>query len=147
MPLVDVAATLITHGDRILAVYNPKWGSFTLPMSKRRSWENVAAKEKAVTIEDWEDTAVRAAAEWLGCTVTQKPEFLLEAAEFQQSDRDAKWKRYRLQAFKVTVDDPAAVQGGNCEWLSVDELLDENRRPISPTARYVIAELRLEGKV
>jgi hypothetical protein len=34
----DVAVTVITRGQQILAVYNPDWGDFTLPMTKRRVW-------------------------------------------------------------------------------------------------------------
>ena len=39
-PEVDVAVALIVRRERILTTYNPRWGAFTLPMSKRRSWND-----------------------------------------------------------------------------------------------------------
>jgi ADP-ribose pyrophosphatase YjhB (NUDIX family) len=146
MPLVDVVATLIMKGDRILAVYNDKWGSFSLPMTKRRSWEDPVAEKGAERVEDWEDAAIRAASEWIGCTTTQKPQPLSEVGEFQQSDRDGKWKRYHLQAYKLAVADDTQIPPARvAEWLTVDQLLDENRKPISPTARHIVSELKLAG--
>src|SRR5260370_21720569 len=98
-PLVDVAVTVITQGPRILATYNTHWGSFTLPMSKRRAWHdpNVPRSDH---VEDWLDTAARAGAEYLGRTCT--PVFLFDdQGEFQQSDRDGQWKRYHFHVFRV----------------------------------------------
>jgi hypothetical protein len=146
LPLVDVAAVLVTNGNRILAVYNEKWGSFTLPMAKRRTWEGRPADKAGAHTEEWEDAAVRAAAEYLGRTLTSRPRPLVTLAEFQQSDRDGQWKRYHLRAFKLAVDpdtrpSPAVV----AEWLTADDFTDEKRQPISPTARHIIAELKLQG--
>ena len=147
MPLVDLATTLLVKDGRVLAVYNAKWGAFTLPMSKRRRWEAPAGTKETEREEEWTDTAVRAAAEWLGRTLTGEPEFLAEVAEFQQSDRDAQWKRYRMRVYKIEVDTLDLPAGKACEWLLPDELTDEDRRPISPTARHVIGELKLNGLV
>ena len=148
MPLMDVAVSLIMKGDRILMVYNEKWGSFTLPMSKRRVWTDPSSKEGGERAEDWEDAAIRAATEWTGCTSTAAPEFLLDLAEFQQSDRDAKWKRYHLQVFKVAVGEDLEIPPGRVtEWLAADDIVDEERKPISATARHIIAELKLGAKI
>jgi ADP-ribose pyrophosphatase YjhB (NUDIX family) len=148
MPLVDVAVVIAEKGQRLLAVFNEKWGAFTLPMSKRRSWEAPSKDQGESRREAWEDAAMRAAAEWTGRTSTRKPELILDLAEFQQSDRDGQWKRYHLQAFRIAVDDDFKLPAGStAEWLTADDLLDEQRRPISPTARHIVAELRLEGKL
>lgn len=148
LPLVDVAGVLITSGDKVLAVYNEKWGAFTIPLTKRRSWKDPGAEKDQERVEDWEDAALRAASEWMGRTTTQVPEHLGDVAEFQQSDRDAQWKRYRVQAYRIQLDEDASLPAGKiAEWLTVDELLDEKRRPVSPTARHVVAELRLKRKV
>jgi len=148
LPLVDVAVTLITKGERILLVFNSKWGAFTLPMTKRRTWKDPASKEGAERVEEWDDAAIRAVAEWVGRTMTGEPEFLLDVAEFQQSDRDERWKRYHMQAYRLPLEDESEVgTGGGAEWLSPEEVLDEKRRPISATARYVVAELQLAGKL
>lgn len=144
MPLVDVAVSLIMKGDRILVGYNDKWGAFTLPMSKRRTWTDPSSKEGGEQTEDWEDVAIRAATEWTGCTTSAAPEFLVDLAEFQQSDRDTKWKRYHLQVFKVDAGDDLEIPSSRvAEWLTADEIADESRRPISPTARHIVAELQL----
>jgi hypothetical protein len=143
-PLVDVAVSLVTSGPRVLVAWNPKWGEFSLPMTKRRVWRDprVAASHHA---EDWNDAAARAAAECLGRTC--EPEFLLDVpGEYQQSDRDGAWKRYNFQVFQLTLaDQPDLVPGVVAEWLSPKEVL--NCRPISPTARFVIGKLQEAGRI
>jgi len=148
MPLLDVVVVLLMKGEKILSVYNQNWGSFTLPMSKRRTWQDPESAEGSEHVEDWEDAAIRAAAEWLRKTMTGKPEFLLDMSEFQQSDRDAKWKRYHIQVFKISMESTEGVGGGRAvEWLTADEFIDEHRCPMSPTARHVMNELKLRGLV
>jgi hypothetical protein len=144
LPLVDVVATLIVKNNRILAVLNERWGSFSLPMSKRRSWEDPAAEKGIERQEEWEDAAIRAAVEWMGRTTTTEPQFLSEIGEFQQSDRDGKWKRYHMKAYRIRISDDAQEPpaGRIAEWLTAEDFLDENRKPISPTARHIISELR-----
>jgi hypothetical protein len=140
-PLLDVAAVIITRGKQVLAVYNPGWGGFTLPMTKRREWRDPKLS-KSLRQEDWIDAAARAGAEWLGATCM--PEFLFEdAGEFQQSERDGNWKRYHFQVFRIAMKNeqplaPATIT----EWLTPTEW--HNRRPVSPTARYLIGKLQEE---
>lgn len=146
LPMVDVVATVVLAEGRILTVYNQKWGAFALPTTKRRIWEDANAVEGSAREEAWDHAATRAAAEAMGCTLTTEPQALGELPEFQQSDRDGAWKRYRLQAFMFEYDSipdvhPVCV----CEWLTPDQILDEARRPISPTARHVVSELKLRG--
>jgi len=145
-PFVEIATTLVCCGGKILSVYNDRWGAFTLPMSKRRRWQDPRTKEEAERVEDWDDAAVRVAAEWLGHTLTDKPRLLTDLAEFQQSDRDERWKRYHVQVFQVDAQNEKAVAPNRIvEWLLPDQIVDEERRPISPTARYIISELKLKG--
>jgi hypothetical protein len=111
-------------------------------MSKRREWKDPEARQGSTRMEEWDDAAVRAAAEWLGRTVDEKPHLLLDMAEFQQSDRDATWKRYHFQVFELAVDKQREPPPSRVvEWLTPAQIMDERRRPISPTARHVIAEL------
>ena len=139
---VQVAVTVIQSGQKILTVYNPKWGSFTLPMTKRRQWQDPSA-DNGTRDEEWADAAARAAAEWLGRTFGDFPEPLLEIADFQQSDREGTWKWFRLMVFRILLDrQERLVDGAIAEWLADDEF-QPNRRPISDTARHVIAELKL----
>ena len=39
-PNVEAVATVIAQGTRILAVINPRWDGFTLPMSKRKEFRD-----------------------------------------------------------------------------------------------------------
>lgn len=143
-PLLEVAASLIVHGPKVLVVWNPKWGEFSLPMTKRRVWHDprVAASHHA---EDWDDAAARAGAECLGKTCS--PALVLEVpGEFQQSDRDGVWKRYHFQVFQISLaDQPTLLPGAVVEWLSPKDVL--NCRPISPTARLLIGKLQEAGKL
>jgi hypothetical protein len=149
-PLVDVVVTLVVRGGRILAVYNRSWSAFTVPMTKRRHWQDPSIPP-AARDEDWVEAAARAAAEWLGRTSTIPPQFLIDIAEWRQGDRDGVWKCYHFQVFKVVLkESEEPLAGAICEWLSPAQFLDENRRPISPTARHLIKQLhaqaQLEGK-
>lgn len=144
---VEVAATLITRGQEILAVYNEQWMAFTLPMTKRRTWDDpnipVAHREEA-----WIDAAARAAAEWLGRTVTGLTELPLppDTEPYHQSDRTGQWTRYTFQVFRLELDpNDEPLPGAVTQWLTREQLLDESRRPISPTLRHVLQALDQAG--
>ena len=142
MEELEVAAVLITQGSRVLVVYNAKWGSFSLPMTKRRKWDDpnipVAHRE-----ESWTTAAARAAAESLGRTVTGL-EFLADVPRFGQGDRDGAWKRYHFQVFRLAVPAGTELRPGTVgEWLTVDELLDPARGPISPTAVELVPQAQV----
>lgn len=139
MEKLDVAAVLITQGSKVLLVYNEKWGSFTLPMTKRRVWDDpkipVAHRE-----ESWNTAAARAAAEALGKTVTGL-EFLVDIPKYSQGDREGTWKRYHFQLFKLAVPKSAQLKPGTIgEWLTVEEIVDNGRGPISPTAIELVPQ-------
>ena len=143
-PHVEVAVAVITRGNRVLVVYNPLWGSFTLPMTKRRQWDDPTTTG-GTKHEEWRDAAARAAAEVLGRTFTAKElpeEADLGPVEFQQSDRTGEYKRYHFQVFKITLaEDVKLVDGTIAALLSRVEILDKKRAPVSPTARLLLKRL------
>lgn len=153
-PEVDVAVAVLVRDGRILAVYNERWGGFTLPMTKRRETPqdpNVKAGP-APKEEVWLSDAARAQAEWLGRTCVLAPQdflapkLLLQIPNYQQSDRDGVWKRYSFQVFGAFLPhDIEPVPGKIREWLSPEDFVDCNRMPITDTARHIIAQLRLVG--
>ena len=146
--VVEAAALLIMKKDRILAVYNEKWGAFTLPMSKVRPWEEIGGDPKKRNLSTGREAAVRSAAEWLGRTIVDPVVPLMICGEFLQGERDGQWKRYNVWVYKLAVaDDVCPRQGAITEWLKADDFLDDKRDPISPTARHVIAELQIRGKL
>jgi len=146
-PQVEVAVAVITEDARILAVYNPLWSSFTLPMTKRRAWQDPDIGP-ANRQEDWGDAAARAAAEWLGQTSTAAPQLLAEIPEYRQGDRDGVWKRYSFQVFQIPPGTHHGPRpGAISQWLTVNDWLDPNRRPISPTARDLIKHLQAEASL
>lgn len=145
LPMVEIAAVAIMDGSHIMAVFNEHWGAFTLPMSKRRSWDIVENGRSVEQLEEWSDTAIRAAAEWMRQTFSAEPEFLTEVAAFQQSDRDRIWKRYQVQVYRLCVEKGAPLPAGRtAEWLTVDEFLDPKRKPISLTARNIVEDLMIK---
>jgi len=145
LPSVDVAVTLLQHGNRILAGYNSQWGAFSLPMTKRHVWKDPDLPD-GLREETWENAAVRAAAEWIGRTTLAVPQLICDKEfEYRQSDRDGHWKRYSFRVFKLAVE--SEVLGGTeaYEWLTPAELVDPKRRPVSESAVFIIAELRLQN--
>ena len=143
---VDVAVALIVRGKEVLAVWNPKWACFTLPMTKPRVLPS-ADGDHGKKIEDWYDAAARVVAECCGITCSldaNSPRRLREVLvnyELIQSERDGVPKKYRLQVYEIYF--PA---GANVplvpqtigEWLRPLDFVDLKRRPISPTARQVM---------
>jgi len=149
---VDVAALIVHRDDRILAVYNPEWGAYTLPMTKRRAWQDPANGE--IRHEEWLDAAIRARAECLRGTSTVPPQHVpgepillpgepplyVDPADFRQSSRDHEWKRYTYQLFSAQFNaTDELVDPARCEWLTPAEFADPRRRPISKTARELVA--------
>jgi len=145
-PVSEVAVTLIEQGGRILAVYNEPRAWFSLPMTKRRRWYDPSApagsEERIPKEEEWIDAAVRAVAEWLGTTSSTEPKSLGEITGRSQGDLDGTWKLYAFHAYQVSLRvDQGPRSGAVAQWLTVDEFLDENRRPIGGASRYIIREL------
>lgn len=149
-----VAVAVICRGPFILAVYNPDWGSFTLPMTKRRVWDQ--DPESGTRYETWIDAAMRAAGEVLGRTLAREevlpgtfarpdldsPEPLLELNDFVQGDRTGVVKHYSFTVYGVSLPldvEPRLAPGVVGEWLHAADFAA--RRPISQTARKLVEEL------
>jgi hypothetical protein len=149
-PLVEVAVTLIRRGpkkDQFLAHYSPKWEAFTLPMTKRRKFFDPEVDTEA-RHEEWLDAAARAAVEILGRTCSPTPLLETLVPELEQSGRDGKWRLYRFRGFEVVLRDGEILPPGQTiEWLSVQQFLDANCRPVSPTARHVIRYLLAQEEI
>lgn len=149
-PRLSVAVTVITRQGRILAVHNPKWNSFTMPMTKLRNEE------------EWLDAAIRAAAETLDCVFRISPDpekpfrahctladidgrgvgpldRVLIMADYIQSLRDSKNKVYNINVFWIDLDmEPQLAPGVRARWLTPQQFCDDAVRPISHTARDVV---------
>lgn len=136
---IDVSATVIFSGTRLLTVYNERWGAFTLPMTKLRRRPLDADK---VLWERGDIAAVRNVAECLGTTTTRLPVFLMDSGKLARSTSDGKTKHYAFQIFAFEVSEPSAACGLPAEWLTADEILDPAREPVSPTARSLVAGLQ-----
>ncbi len=144
---MDVSVALITWRKRVLTVFNPRWGAFTLPMTKRREWVARHAR-KSRREESWEDAAIRAAAEALGRTFSAKAVTgpVLKLDGYAQSDSDGQVKTYHFQVFHIPLDtEIELLSGAVAEWLLPVELADPDREPISPTARHLVGKLAADG--
>ncbi len=146
-PELVVAVTVITQmeSNRILAVWNPRWSAFTLPMTKQMRWQdpNAPAGDRVEAINR---TAVRAAAEVLGKTLepTVLRRLMPEERQYGQSDSDGTWKLYRLNIYGLSlVEDIGLPVRVAAEWLTPEQFAA--REPVSNTARYVLAELNAHG--
>lgn len=147
-PEIEVGVAIIRHQGKVLLVYNPRWGAFTLPMSKRHERADPRLPDGR-HVESYQSAAARAAAEVLGRTVPafpSEPAFVLP--KFDQSDSDGQWKRYCFQAFELELPadfDPqrpgSLAPGAVVEFLTDVEVGDMSRMPISDTARDLIAQL------
>lgn len=145
-PKVEISAVVIVRGERILGVFNDKWGAFTLPMTKRRVWQD--KKIEAVhRDESWEHAGARAIVEVVGKSVVGlRP--LVTLPGFQQGDRDGAVKEYVVNAFRYDL--PAGVEPRAdvvTEWLTLEEWLDPKRAPISPTAVNILKQSEAEAKL
>ena len=146
-PSVDVSVALITWRKRILTIFNPRWGAFTLPMTKRRAWVARYARQSRRE-ETWEDAAIRAAAEALGRTFSAKAVTgpVLKLDGFTQSDSSGEVKTYHFQVFHVPLDaEIELLSGAVAEWLLPVEFADLDREPISLTARHLVGKLAADG--
>jgi 8-oxo-dGTP pyrophosphatase MutT (NUDIX family) len=137
---VDVVATVIYCGDRLLLVYNDGWGAFTLPMTKLRNWQvGLDAAESR-----WElghEAALRNVAEGLHAAVDRQPVLLMDFGNLRQSDRSHRINHYAFQVFGFEADRQEVGPGIVARWLTCAEILEPARQPISPTARKLVAAL------
>ena len=138
---------MIRRGDLILAGFNPKWDSFSLPMTKRRYWPS-EAEPGAFDAETWEKAACRCLEEWLPRADGASLKRLAQVGAFRQSDRALVVKDFQFEVFVARVDDGQPLRPDlRSEWLAVDDFCDLHRRPISPTARHLIKTLQASGRL
>ena len=141
---IEVAVTVISHKDKLLTVWNSQWGAFTLPMTKlrHRPFGMIQSVKRA---ELWSDAALRNVGECLGKTTAIIPKLLLDAGGLAQSDRSGDVNHYHFQAFWFPVGTSQLAPGIVADWLTVDEIVDKQRHPISETARTLAALLQAEA--
>jgi hypothetical protein len=143
---VEVAVTIISCLERLLLVYNPNWDAFSLPMTKLHHWpHHVAADVRRY--EDWDDAAARSVAEILGQTIVGSVPLLLEhVSDWEESGRDQVVRRYSFRVFHHRVGSIASLAPGVIgQWLTIDEIEDPQRRPISPTVRFLLQQCLAEA--
>ncbi len=134
MDEIEVAVTIIANGDKILLVWNGNWGAFTLPMTKLHR-RMLGMVDNVLRVERWSDAAMRNVGECLAQTMADEPKLLLDVGELLQSDRTGSVNHYHFQVYLVHVESERIAPCLTAEWLTVDEIRDASRRPISPTAR------------
>jgi hypothetical protein len=138
---VEVVATLVVQGKKILAVFNPRWGAFTFPMSRRKFFKDSDVSE-AATPEKLDRAAARVAAEVLGRSFAPSdfPTPSVEIKNFEQSDADGIWKLYTIHVFTLKLSEGTHVAPGVvAEWLTPKEL--QSREPVTHTARFVLRRM------
>ena len=142
---VEVVATVIVQRGRLLALFNPRWGAFTFPMSRRKQFLDPTVS-KAATPEKLERAAARVAAEVLGRSFApgEFPRLLCEIKDFEQSDADGIWKLYHIQVFGLTLpSDDKPVPGLITEWFARDDF--KKREPVTHTARFLLDRMEEAG--
>lgn len=138
---IDVVATIIHHNGELLLVHSPLWGAFTLPMTKLRHWQ-LGLVDNATRWERGDEAAMRNVAECLGSTSLQQPGLLLDVGGLRQSDRSGEVKYYQFQIYNFPFASRQVAPGITSQWLTPAQILEENRQPISPTARFLITNLQ-----
>lgn len=142
---VEISAVVIVRDRRILAVFNPAWGSFTLPMTKRRVLQGKKVPT-APAEETWEHAAARAYAEVIGKTVSRFAKVATHTPGLTQGDRTGEVKNYQIETFRCDL--PSGIEPRSdvtTEWLTLDEWLDPQRMPISPTAVHILKFAQAEA--
>jgi len=142
---VEVVTTLLVQGQKFLCVFNPKWGAFTFPMSKRKFFQD-SAISAAPNPEKLDRAAARVAAEVLGRSFPpgEFPTPLTDIKGFEQSDADGVWKLYEFHLFTLKVSEGVKLPAGLiAEWLTPKEL--QIREPVTHTARYLLGCLEEKG--
>jgi hypothetical protein len=143
---VSVKVVAITRGNAILTVFNPRWGGYSLPMSKTKTWPHPDDSSKIVE-ESPRDTAIRAAVEALGRPLglhelpKHHPVHSLEP--YDQSARDAEWKCYHYEVFQLEVgpgEIPKPFDGAPLAWMTMEEF--ETLQPVTSTARYIATAMK-----
>lgn len=145
--MLNIAVTVISQAKmtRLLAVFNPRWGAFTFPMTKIRDYEdpetNMGARQ-----EEPLSAATRAAAEVVGRTLvrTELPNPLFLTSKGDLSPARLRWNMYYLHIFALDLSQETTLAGSaNVEWLTPAEF--DSHEPVSPTARFILDSLVENG--
>lgn len=142
----DVAVTVIHCQGKVLAVYNPRWGMFTLPMTKVR-WEQSAAHTEVGRRRAWFVAAVRNVMESLGITTIHRVNLLSELTDIRQSERDGSVNHYHFKIFHFPLHELPVSCPVVAEWLKPSDFIDPARQLISPTADLLIRHLQYEAQL
>lgn len=142
-PQVEASVVVISNdAGLILLDFNPRWGVFTLPVSKRRTLQPGGPSATPAS-ESWHDAALRAAAEVLGqpfppSALTETPDYV---EPFTQSGRDCVMKRYEYRVFAMPwATPPQPVPGHVAVWVdrAAASLKVPPFGPLSPTVHKVL---------
>lgn len=141
-PRVEVAVVVLERAGMVLAEFNPKWETFTLPMARLRPRPGPGEAIRETPAE----AALRAATKALGRPLSPGafPEPLaLDVLPhvYLSSRRDQRRKRYTYHVFGMRVTDPSPrhALGWHVLWMKEEAL--RTHQPVSPTAKFVVEHL------
>ncbi len=137
-PQVLAAVAIIIHDRKILSTYNPKWGLFTLPMTKVKDTFINADGYVDATPESWVSSASFAAGEHLGPDHGITPEYLMIVDDFMASGRDKQTKRYTLGVYKFAAQSEDLPDSEGRQWITATQFMNEVAPLMSKTALRVI---------
>jgi hypothetical protein len=143
-PTTDVAVTLIRNSkNEVLLVYSEKWGSYTLPMTKRRQ-PSPGDGESLQEAEDWLDAAARNVVECLGRPAIPTPVLKTPVPESHFSKREQTTKDYLFHVFEERFREAAAGADRVTAktphvWATPEQILQRLIRPLSHTAHDLVA--------
>ncbi len=141
MTTIDVAVTLIRNAkNEVLLVYSEEWGSYTLPMTKRRQ-PSPGDTETAGEAEDWLNAAARNVVECLGRPAIPVPVLKTPVPESHFSQREQISKNYLFHVFEERFDESldCVIAKNPYVWVLPDQILKRLIRPLSHTAHDLIA--------
>lgn len=142
LPEVEVSVVIIRKGEHMLAVWNNRWGAFTLPMTKRRT--SLDRRLKQVKVEPAERAACRAAAEVLGIAFSKSeaPKRIDHLYDLRQSDATGEVKSYAFEIFLLDVAEACQpCPGVISQWMRPQDFRD--KEPVSDSARAILRETKL----
>lgn len=128
--------------ERFLLEWHREWRTFMFPATSPRQFEDadwgVRLKESA------RDAAVRAVAESAGVLTTYSSLFCMAEplSLTSVSGSQGTLTGYQPQLFQVAIEDAAQVQSRNAtQWLSLEDVLNEDLGPISSVARGIARQV------
>jgi 8-oxo-dGTP pyrophosphatase MutT (NUDIX family) len=141
-PIVDASVALILDDvkQKFLWTWNPRWRSFSLPVSRLRPWNGIRGAHMAAAAQE---AAERAAAEAIGVPVVVHHACRLNPI-LERSGRDGRLKSFTYEAFRASAHEEFAGRTSpqlSQIWLAGHEALSGDFRPLAPTSVEVISQL------